>query len=65
MRIAQENMFSDFNNFSAYNITDKQYINYYGFNQNEVDWLIEKNEVYSDLSSRLQYWYNGYNVSDI
>ena len=59
LQIAKESIFSDLNNFESCNILNKEYDEYFGFTEKEVDKLLveydleEKREIVKD-------WYNGY-----
>lgn len=61
-RIAKANLFSGLNNLSEYNILDEEFSQYYGFTQEEVEYLMQCYGVPSHLAGDIDDWYNGYNV---
>jgi len=62
-RIAKANLFSTLNNLNEYNILDKRFFKYYGFTQEEVEYLLEQYEVPNDLAQDIKDWYNGYTLN--
>ena len=63
LRIAKESLFSDLNNVKVYSMLNKKYGEYFGFTENEVDVLFEKQGLKSDKQS-IRAWYNGYSIGD-
>ena len=59
LRIAKANLFSGLNNIREYSLLDKNFSNFYGFTQDEVDELLT-NMPYLNLSESIKKWYNGY-----
>jgi len=59
LRIAKANLFSGLNNIREYSLLDKNFSNFYGFTQDEVDDLLT-NIPYLNLSESIKKWYNGY-----
>ncbi len=59
-RVAKESIFSGLNNLGVYTILDKEYSNFFGLLQNEVDKLV-KDYSLEDKKDDIQSWYNGYN----
>jgi hypothetical protein len=57
-RVAQESMFSGLNNLKCYTMLDKQYAQYFGFTQDEVEALLPS----PDLIEPIKKWYNGYKI---
>jgi hypothetical protein len=63
MKVAQESIFSDFNNSSINTILSNKYSNKFGFTENEVKEMAN----YLDLNEHLdniKNWYNGYIFGD-
>ncbi len=60
-RIAKANLFSGLNNLSEYNILNKEFAQYYGFTEEEVQNLLYQYDVPNDLSQDIREWYDGYN----
>jgi ribosome maturation factor RimP len=63
-RIAKANLFSGLNNLNEYNILDKKFFQYYGFTQQEVEYLLKQYRVPEDLAQDIKDWYNGYMLKD-
>lgn len=59
LRIAKESVFSGLNNFDVYTVTDRKFSQYFGFNQTEVDSLLQKANLLHH-SEAVKKWYNGY-----
>jgi len=64
-RIAKANLFSTLNNFTEYGVLDKNFASYYGFTQNEVDMLCQKQNVSEDKKEEIKQWYNGYSYGGL
>ena len=62
-RIAKANLFSTLNNLNEYNILDKRFFEYYGFTQQEVEYLLNQYEVPESLARDIKDWYNGYTLN--
>ena len=62
-RIAKANLFSTLNNLNEYNILDKRFFEYYGFTQQEVEYLLNQYEVPENLARDIKDWYNGYTLN--
>ena len=59
LRIAKESIFTGTNNFASYSVTDKNFSQYFGFTNEEVDRML----VAADRTARkdtIQEWYDGY-----
>jgi len=63
LRISQANMFSGLNNLSVYTIFDREYTEYFGFTEEEVENLLELAGAHDRLTE-FQRWYNGYQFVD-
>jgi hypothetical protein len=63
LRIAKASLFSSLNNISEYSLLDEEFSEYYGFNQEEVDELLNKAPNLVDRNS-IREWYNGYTFGE-
>lgn len=65
--IVKSGMLSGLNNLTRYNVTDTKYSQYYGINQQEMDYLLKafNIDLESDKATGIQNWYNGYQEKDI
>ncbi len=64
LRIAKESIFTGFNNFKVFSVTDVLYDEYFGFTDEEVRALLE----YYGLESqwdKLRQWYDGYRFGNV
>lgn len=59
VRIAEESIFSGFNNFGVYSLTSTMYSDMFGFTENEVQELVHRMGQ-PELIDSLRKWYNGY-----
>ncbi|WP_221179568.1 AAA family ATPase, partial [Candidatus Cardinium hertigii] len=59
LRIAKANLFSDLNNVREYTLLDKNFTQFYGFTQSEVDDLLSKVATQTE-PAKIKDWYNGY-----
>lgn len=59
LRIAQESIFSGFNNLTVNSVLDKEYDHYFGFTDEEVTKMLEYYRV-SEKKNELRDWYDGY-----
>lgn len=59
LRIAKESIFTGTNNFASYSVIDKDFSEYFGFTDNEVDAILEVADR-SDKSAIIKEWYDGY-----
>ncbi len=59
-KIAGKSLFSKLNHFISYNVLKKDYSEYFGFTQEEVQYAIKKSEVKHGMDE-ISSWYNGYN----
>jgi len=64
LRIAQTSIFSDLNNIETYSLLRRDYSQYFGFTQTEVDTLLNDTNL-KQHSKDIQTWYNGYQVEDL
>lgn len=62
-KIAGKSLFSKLNHFISYNVLKKEYSQYFGFTENEVQYALEKCNV-SYTINEISEWYNGYNFGD-
>ena len=60
-RVAQESLFSGVNNPEVYSLLRKEYGQYFGFTESEVDRLIEDTGNQVSLQA-VKEWYNGYRI---
>ena len=60
-RVAQESLFSGVNNLEVYSFLRKEYGQYFGFTEPEVDRLIEDTGNQVSLEA-VKEWYNGYRI---
>ena len=63
LRVAKENLFSDFNNSDVYTILDKEFSPYFGFTEKEIKELLKKFNR-DDCIDLVSQWYNGYAVGE-
>jgi hypothetical protein len=59
MRIAQESIFSGFNNPGVYTLLSKEFDDKFGFTEQEVEGLLKEFQLL-DMYDQVQEWYNGY-----
>jgi len=59
LRVSKESMFSDLNNVEVYSVLNKNYNQYFGFTQHEVDELLAYYGL-ANLQQDVKNWYNGY-----
>lgn len=64
LRIAQTSIFSDLNNIETYSLLRREYSEYFGFTQVEVDHLLTKAEL-TEHKEDIRNWYNGYQVKEL
>ena len=64
LRVSKENMFSDANNITVYNITDSRFNNYFGFTEEEVKNVLDEYNL-SDTFNDVKEWYDGYNFKNL
>lgn len=62
-RIAKSSLFSDLNNIVEYTFLNNAFAEYYGFTQDEVDYLLDSTDISEDQKQRAKNWYNGYKVA--
>lgn len=73
--IVKSGMLSGLNNLSKYNVTDTVYSQYYGINQEEMDYLLtsfdisskkdDQGEYTDNIAQKIKEWYNGYKERDM
>ncbi|MDF3054308.1 MAG: hypothetical protein K0Q74_215 [Gammaproteobacteria bacterium] len=63
LRIAQASIFSDLNNVETYTLLRRDYAEYFGFTQDEVNVLLTEADLLSH-STEIKNWYNGYKVEE-
>ena len=63
LRVAKENIFSGLNNIKVHSILNKQFTEYFGILENEVESALKDFELEYDLLD-VQKWYNGYLFGD-
>ena len=59
LRVSKESMFSDLNNVEVYSVLNKNYNQFFGFTQREVDELLQYFGL-RHLQPEVKNWYNGY-----
>ena len=64
LRVAKESMFSGLNNLAVYSILQKEYGEYFGFTQKEMDLVLKKCKL-QKLKGKIREWYNGYQFGDL
>lgn len=64
LRIAQASIFSDLNNIVTYTLLRRDYSEYFGFTQEEVDVLLTETSL-TEHSAEIKDWYNGYQVEEL
>ncbi len=64
MRVSKEGLFSDLNNVTCYSMLSNFYGVYFGFTEQEVDWICEEADV-SAQREQVREWYNGYQYGDL
>ena len=60
-RVSKESLFSGLNNIAVYSLLNRQYKDYFGFTEKEVNRLACKMN-YQDKLSEMKAWYNGYEI---
>jgi Predicted AAA-ATPase/PD-(D/E)XK nuclease superfamily len=63
LRISKESLFSGANNIQVYSIFDKEYSEYFGFTEAEVEELLKKYNL-EQRSLQIRNWYNGYRMGE-
>ena len=64
-KLAKANIFSGLNNLVTYDMSDLKYSKYYGFTQEEVEYLLRVYSVDTKTKSDIKGWYNGYNAGGL
>lgn len=64
VRIAKESLFSGVNNLKVYSMLDSRYSEYFGFTEEEVNFLLKKSQL-EGSSEQIKEWYNGYQIGDL
>ena len=64
LRVAKESLFSGLSNVEIYSFLDKEYSQYFGFTQEEVNDLLGRAQL-NAKSDQVKAWYNGYNAGGI
>jgi hypothetical protein len=64
LRISKEGMFWDLNNLTVYSMLSSFYGQYFGFTEEEVDWVCEQASLVNQRDS-VRLWYNGYKFGDL
>ena len=64
LRVSQEGMFSDLNNVTVYSMLSDFYGSYFGFTEQEVDWVCEEADL-NNQREKVRTWYNGYKFGDL
>jgi len=64
LRVSKESMFSDLNNIMVYSILSKDYNEFFGFTQQDVDAIITYYGL-SEQKNQVKEWYNGYYFGDL
>lgn len=60
LRVSKESLFSGLSNVKVYSVLQEQYANYFGFTEQEVNMLVSKSKLTTNLITTKK-WYNGYN----
>ena len=60
-RVSKESLFSGLNNIAVYSLLNRQYKDYFGFTEKEVNRLACKMN-YQDKLNEMKAWYNGYEI---
>ncbi len=60
LRVSKESLFSGLSNVKVYSVLNKKYSNYFGFTEQEVNELLHRTQLPTDLEQTKE-WYNGYN----
>jgi hypothetical protein len=64
-RVAKESIFSGLNNLKVYSLFEEKYSEYFGFTEDEVEWLFQSLEIADEgLIKNLKAWYNGYDMGN-
>ncbi len=64
LRVAKESLFSGWNNPDLCSILEEEYAQYFGFTDDEVDYLLHKTNLIAK-KEEIKHWYNGYNIGNI
>jgi len=63
MRVSKEGLFSDLNNITTYSMLSDFYGSYFGFTDQEVDWICQEANL-SNQREQVRAWYNGYQFGE-
>lgn len=61
LRVSKENLFSGLNNIEVYTVLRREYGQYFGFTEPEVNDLLRDADL-SEHAENIKGWYNGYNI---
>jgi hypothetical protein len=64
LRVSKESMFSDLNNIMVYSILSRDYNEFFGFTQKDVDEMITYYGL-AEQKKQVKDWYNGYYFGDL
>ena len=64
-RIVKSSLFSDLNNIVEYSFLNNPFAIYYGFTENDINYLFNEYKIEDQLGIEAKKWYDGYRVSNI
>ena len=64
LRVSKEGLFSDLNNLTVHSMLSSFYGQYFGFTEQEVDWICEQADL-SPEREAVRAWYNGYKFGEL
>lgn len=68
-RVAKAQIFSGLNNFEEFSVLDWKFAKYFGFTENELNWLFDHPDIeFEDklhTKKQAKNWYNGYNIAGL
>ena len=62
-RIAKSSLFSDLNNIVEYNFLNNQFAKYYGFTEDDIEYLFSEYKITAEDKQKALNWYDGYRVT--
>ena len=71
LKIANADLFSGLNSFAEYGVLDDKFARYFGFTNEEINDLLDKNLEFSSMEEKnlqkaaIKDWYNGYIIGDL
>ena len=64
IKVIKTGIFSDLNNLTVYTILNKNYSDYFGFTEKEVEQVLKDYNIEEDMPA-VKSWYDGYKIGDL